>query len=82
MVTMKTRTKLEVKSQRPKRYIKRDAGIVSANASQPRAWAAGGVGTYRCGTRERKVGLWGASSGASASRLVSVAGLHCPLRKK
>lgn len=34
---MKTRTKLEVKSQRPKRYIKRDAGIVSANASQPRA---------------------------------------------
>ena len=30
---MKTSTKLEVKSQRPKRYIRSDAGRMSANSS-------------------------------------------------
>lgn len=32
MVTMKTSTKLDVKSQRPKRYIKRDAGEMDLSA--------------------------------------------------
>ena len=38
-----------------------------------------GVGTYRCGSRERKAALWDASSGASAGHLASVAGLDSPL---
>ena len=74
---MKTRTKLEVKSQRPKRYIKRDAG--RGKVSQ---WLrANGIRlgtTYRCGILGRKVALWDGSSGANASRLAWVAELGFP----
>ncbi len=86
---MKTRTKLDVKSQRPKRYIRRDAGkrkMLSAMLlHRADSWGSGSgsgsarVGTYRCGRRGRRAALSGGSSGASASRLASVAGLDFPL---
>ena len=75
---MKTRTKLEVKSQRPKRYIKSDAEEVSAKVSPASSWDR--VRTYRCGRRGRRAALWDGSSGANASRLASVARLGFPLQ--
>lgn len=80
MVTMKTRTKLEVKSQRPKRYIRREAGRMSAKVVS-REQAGTELGHYRCGTRGRRAALWDGSSGANASRPASVARLGSPLRR-